>query len=93
MFSFFRDVISDEKKLVQMLLARYAKLGIDGRPVKNSTHAVSVVFGLGLIKMELHERENVLELSTWARYVSIYGINLIHMGFNPHASTYGIVPD
>ena len=31
---------------------------------------VRVSFGLGLIKMELQEKDNMLAMSTWARYVS-----------------------
>ena len=53
-------------------MEKYSRLGRDGRPVKNVSTAVPVEFGLGLIKMELHEKENMLSLSTWARYVSKY---------------------
>lgn len=66
----FRSELSDEKRLIHDLLEKYERLGRDGRPVKNASEPVSVEFGLGLIKMELHEKENVLSLSTWARYVS-----------------------
>ena len=59
-----------ERRLVSDLLRRYGRLGRDGRPVRNASTPVKVQFGLGLIKMELHERENMLALSTWARYVS-----------------------
>ncbi len=67
---FTRSELSDEKHLIHDLLEKYERLGRDGRPVKNVSHPVKVEFGLGLIKMELHEKENVLALSTWARYVS-----------------------
>ena len=62
--------VSDEKKLISMLLERYLRLGSDGRPVRNTSTPVSVHFGLGLIKMELLEKENMLSMSTWTRYVS-----------------------
>ena len=65
----FRSQLSDEKRLIHDLLEKYERLGKDGRPVKNASEPVVVEFGLGLIKMELHEKENVLALSTWARYV------------------------
>ena len=45
-------------------------MGKDGRPVKNVSVPVTVQFGLGLIKMELKEKENVLVMSTWSRMVS-----------------------
>ena len=63
--------MSDEKRLIHDLLEKYERLGKDGRPVKNASEPVVVEFGLGLIKMELHEKENVLALSTWARYVRL----------------------
>ena len=44
-------------------------MGKNGRPVKNASHPVHVQFGLGLIKMELKEKEHMLTMSTWAKYV------------------------
>jgi len=40
--------------------------------VRNISKPVIVQFGLGLIKMDLLEKENMLFLSTWTRYVSLY---------------------
>ena len=64
------DDISAEKRLIKELFDRYNKCGVDGRPVKNTSHPVSVQFGLGLIKLELMEKENMLYMSTWTRFVS-----------------------
>ena len=71
MLSYSRP-ISAEKRLVRDLLDRYRGMGREGRPVTNISQPVNVLFGLGLIKMELYEKENMLSLSTWARYVSYF---------------------
>ena len=67
---FFRSNASSEKRLISYLMQRYETMGKDGRPVKNVSSPVTVQFGLGLIKMELKEKENVLVMSTWSRMVS-----------------------
>ena len=45
-------------------------MGKNGRPVRNSSMAVGVHFGLGLIQMELNEKDKILSMSMWSRYVS-----------------------
>lgn len=62
--------MSEEKRLARDLHIKYEQMGLSGRPVLNISHPVKAKFALGLIKMELREKENVLILSTWARYVS-----------------------
>ena len=46
-------------------------MGKGGRPVRNSTSSVPVMFGLGLIQMDLHEKAKILSMSMWTRYVSM----------------------
>ena len=62
--------ISAEKKLVNKLLNNYSRIRQDGRPVQNDSVSVPVSFGLGLVQMELNEKDAVLILSMWTRYVS-----------------------
>ena len=63
--------MSAEKRLVHELLADYKEVGVVGRPTVNLTHPVHVQFGLGLIQMEVEEKENMLRLSAWTKYVSL----------------------
>ena len=44
-------------------------MGRAGRPVRNSTDAVNDEFGLGLKQMELDEKQNMLTMSMWTKYV------------------------
>lgn len=63
--------ISDEKRLVKSLLARYEEYGIVGRPVYNTSIMISVDFGIGLIQiLDLDERNQILTTNVWCRYVS-----------------------
>ncbi len=66
----FRE-LSLEKELVLQLQNRYSIIGKDSRPVRNASKPVQVKYGLGLIQMDLNEREKVLSMSMWSRYVSI----------------------
>ena len=68
-FSTYREM-SDEKRLINKLLGEYSRIGKGGRPVRNSSAAVPVLFGLGLIQMDLHEKAKILSMSMWTRYVS-----------------------
>ena len=54
-----------------MLMRKYNRIGKMGRPVYNTSHPVLVHFGLGLIQMDLNEKDKVLTMSMWTRYVSI----------------------
>lgn len=61
--------MSEEKKLINQILAMYDVLGTNGRPVRNISTPVTVEFGLGLIQMDLDEKYKVLKMSMWSRYV------------------------
>ena len=62
--------ISQEKRLTQDLLHRLSMAGREGRPVINMSMPTSVEFGLGLIQMDLNEREKILTTSMWSKIVS-----------------------
>ena len=62
--------ISDEKRLVNDLIHQYQNLSTVGRPVTNASRAVTILFALGLIRMDVEEKDNMLVLSTWSKYVS-----------------------
>lgn len=49
---------------------RYKAIGQGGRPVVDTNTTTFVYFGLGLIQMELDEREKVFESSMWVKMVS-----------------------
>ena len=65
------DEASDEKRLAQTLLRNYKLLGKIGRPVKNSSHPLHLKFGMGLISMNVEEKENMLSLSVWTKLVRV----------------------
>jgi hypothetical protein len=65
--------MSEEKRLMNTLMKRYERIGKGGRPVLNASTAVNVSFGLGLIQMDLNEKEKILTMSMWTRHVSING--------------------
>ena len=64
--------LSTEKQLIKKLLAQYKEVTQHGRPVLESSQAVQVSFGLGLIQMELDERNKALSLSIWTKYVRLH---------------------
>ncbi len=66
----FSDDISEEKRLIRAVLEEYQKTTLHGRPVRDISHPVQVKFGLGLIQMELDEKDKVLSVSIWSRFVS-----------------------
>ena len=66
-----------EKYLIRHLLVKYSHVTQHGRPVVAVETAVPVKLGLGLIQMELDEKEKALSMSLWARYVSICDLRLI----------------
>ena len=69
--SHFRSTeMSDEKLLVRNLMKHYKSVGQIGRPVRNTSQPITVEFGLGLIKMDIMEKENMMTMSAWTRYVS-----------------------
>ncbi|ELT91195.1 hypothetical protein CAPTEDRAFT_207723 [Capitella teleta] len=62
-----RIKISAEKRLTLEMTKRYKAIGQGGRPVVNTNTTTFVYFGLGLIQMELDEREKVFESSMWVK--------------------------
>ena len=62
--------MSDEKRLINMLLSKYNRVGKQGRPVINISETVTVYFGVGLIQLDLDEKNKVLTMSMWTRFVS-----------------------
>jgi len=63
--------LSNEKRLIKDLLDSYAKVGIVGRPVRNTSDTVTVHFGLALIQiLDLDEKNQILNTNVWSRYVS-----------------------
>lgn len=63
--------MSAEKRLIKDLIETYRQAGVVGRPVKNTSDPIVVSFGLALIQiMKLDEKNQVLTISTWSRYVS-----------------------
>ena len=71
------DDISAEKQLARDLLRIYRRAGTVGRPVRNASTVVHVEFGLGLLKMDILEKDNLLTMSVWSRYVSLMGNDTI----------------
>ncbi|ELT98093.1 hypothetical protein CAPTEDRAFT_128526, partial [Capitella teleta] len=49
-------------------MAEYEDIGVIGRPLINLSYPVTVQFGLGLIQMDVQEKENMLSLSAWTKY-------------------------
>ncbi|CAH1795658.1 unnamed protein product [Owenia fusiformis] len=62
-------MLSDEKKLIKILLEQYDEVGKVGRPVLNTSHTVNVKYGLALIQiLDLDEKNQVLTTNTWNRF-------------------------
>ncbi|CAD5113925.1 DgyrCDS3084 [Dimorphilus gyrociliatus] len=61
--------VSFEKLLINDLMTEYKKWGKSGRPVRNISTVSNVSFSLGLIQMDLNEKDKVLTMSMWTRYV------------------------
>ncbi len=63
--------MSDEKRLIKKLLDTYEKVGLMGRPVTNTSEAITVYYGLSLIQiLDLDEKNQVLTTNMWTTYVS-----------------------
>jgi len=72
--------MSDEKKLIKSLLSNYERVGLIGRPVKNTSEQIKVKYGLNLIQiLDLDEKDQVLTTNVWCRYVSMLSRSLIYM--------------
>ncbi|CAD5118370.1 DgyrCDS7081 [Dimorphilus gyrociliatus] len=71
LLTYFRDgvTLSDEKKLIKDLLKKYSEAGKVGRPVQNTSHTISVTYGLALIQLlDLDEKNQILTTNCWSRY-------------------------
>lgn len=65
------ESVSKEKALIKCLLERYKNYTTVGRPVTNTSHMITVEFGLSLIQiMDVDEKNQVLETNVWFTYVS-----------------------
>ena len=62
--------ISWERTLLRDMESSYNGSAKFGRPVVDSRKALRLRFRVGLIKLELNEKEKLLTLSTWTKYVS-----------------------
>ena len=85
--------ISAEKRLCRELMGNYTTIGRNGRPVVNMSQPILVEFGLGLIQMDLDEKNKILSTSMWSRYVST---NYAHetitpSSFRAHNSSGGLL--
>ncbi len=69
-FSAYDKPPSLEKQLIKDLMANYTSIGINGRPINNMSVPITVSFGLGLIQMDLNEKDKILTTSMWSLYVS-----------------------
>ncbi|KAM3177626.1 hypothetical protein ACTXT7_004162 [Hymenolepis weldensis] len=60
---------SVEKALIRMLIARYQKFGVVGRPVSDNKQVLLVRYGLQLIQiLELDENKQILHTNCWSMY-------------------------
>ncbi|CAD5122885.1 DgyrCDS11285 [Dimorphilus gyrociliatus] len=60
--------MSYEKKIILDLLANYKLVGLNGRPVINDSTATIVELGLGLVQIDLDEKNRVLTTSMWVKH-------------------------
>lgn len=62
------------------MLDNYKIIGLNGRPVINDSIATIVELGLGLVQIDLDEKNRVLTTSMWVKHVSLFfNINLFHL--------------
>lgn len=63
--------LSHEKRLIKDLIDTYKEAGVTGRPVQNSSEAIKLKYGLGLVQiLRLDEKNQVLTIRAWNRLVS-----------------------
>ena len=72
--------ISHEKTLLKILIENYKDIGVAGRPVRNISKPVVVYFGMGLVTMDIVEKDNLLTLVVWLINVSSFTFVLIEVG-------------
>lgn len=62
---------SVEKALIRMLIERYQRFGVIGRPVNDSSVVLKVRYGLQIIQiLDLDENKQILHTNCWSMYVS-----------------------
>lgn len=62
---------SVEKALIRMLIERYQRFGVVGRPVNESNVVLNVQYGLQLTQiLDLDENKQILRTNCWSMYVS-----------------------
>ena len=67
---FIRNItLSHEKRLLSHLMAVLSMTGKEGRPIKNISEATPVYFGVGLIQLDLDEKNKILSCSVWSQLV------------------------
>ena len=71
--------LSWEDRLIKHLLARYRARGKYGRPVWHYNDTLVVKFMIQLVQiMDLDEKNQVLTLNVWDRYVSKKKVSLLN---------------
>ena len=72
LFRFRAEYMSDESRLVGELLDRYKQAKTLARPLRNSSHTISVNFGISLVQiLDFDEKNQVLTTLIWKEYVSV----------------------
>ena len=61
--------LSHEKLLMNHLMSVLRATGKEGRPIKNISDATPVFFGVGLIQLDLDEKNKILSCSVWSQLV------------------------
>ncbi|GFO18687.1 neuronal acetylcholine receptor subunit alpha-7 [Plakobranchus ocellatus] len=62
--------LSEEDKLIKTLLARYKRRGRYGRPLEHFNDTIKIFYNMQLLQiMDLDERNQVLTLNVWDRYI------------------------
>lgn len=66
---------SEEKSLIRMLVDRYRRFGVIGRPISDNKKVLLVRYGLQLIQiLDLDENKQILHTNCWSKYVSIIDV-------------------
>lgn len=74
--------MSFEKELIKHIQNVYSAVGVIGRPVRNTSAPVVVYFGMGLVTMDIIERENMLTIAVWNKFVGFFFRKLHLIKFN-----------
>ena len=74
LFFMYSGNISWERTLLRDLTETRIQTPPFARPVRDTKTTVNVKFRVGLIKLDFDEKNKVLSLSTWTKYVSILSV-------------------